>query len=178
MPSKTVSVGELQDYWNYVDELKSGDIIERHVWTREMPAWAEICDILPWGSYRLGRFTEKDHGYCGVYRLVALAHEKVWLPARIQRLGGEDNTGTLYIGEAEWLSRRLNQLRRSCKGETTHGAGKMWRDCDLLQGRFPSSKLGIAILGTGLSTHRLIEADLIRAYLNSFGDTPPLNCSY
>jgi hypothetical protein len=178
MPSETVSVSELQNYWKYVEGLKSGDVIERHVWTREMPTWGEICDVLPWRLYRIGRFTQKNHGYCGVYRLVALAHEKVWRPACIPRLGGEDETGTLYVGETGWLNTRLNQLRRSCKGETTHGAGRMWRDCDVLQERYPLSKLGIAILATRRSMHGLIEADLIRAYLNSFGDTPPLNCSY
>ena len=111
-------------------------------------------------------------------RLVGLTQVQGWHPTRIPRLGGEDETGTLYIGEAGWLHERLNQFRRSCHREESHGAGRMWRDCDLLSVNFPMDKLGVAILGTSVRMHEKIEGDLVRAYLNSFGDTPPLNCSY
>ena len=39
---------------------------------------------------------------------------------------------------------------------------------------FPD-KLGIALLFTAVPDTRGVERDLIRAYMNSFGDTPPLN---
>jgi hypothetical protein len=39
---------------------------------------------------------------------------------------------------------------------------------------YPVKKLGIALLFTGRFT-RGVERDLIHAYMNSFGDTPPLN---
>jgi hypothetical protein len=39
---------------------------------------------------------------------------------------------------------------------------------------FPSDRLGIALLFTGSAT-RGVERDLIHAYINSFGDAPPLN---
>ena len=39
---------------------------------------------------------------------------------------------------------------------------------------FPK-KLGIALLFTTLRDTKSVEGDLIRAYMNSFGDTPPLN---
>jgi hypothetical protein len=53
----------------------------------------------------------------------------------------------------------------------------MWRESRVL-GSIPLSNLGIAMLGTSVRMHEFIERDLIRAYFNSFGDTPPLNCSY
>lgn len=39
---------------------------------------------------------------------------------------------------------------------------------------YPAKKLGIAIMFTGRHT-RAVESDLIHAYMNSFGDTPPHN---
>jgi hypothetical protein len=178
MEPEKKSVAELEAYWEYYDNLKDGDVITQFVHTPAMPSWSKICLSLHWHQNRLGRFREKHHGFCGVYRLVALTNERWWHPARIPRLGGEDDSGTLYIGEAGWLHQRLNQLRRSCTKEDSHGVGKMWRDCDLLRGRFPLNKLGVAILGTSVQMRKKIEYDLIRAYLNSFGDTPPLNCSF
>jgi hypothetical protein len=179
MPSEPVSVAELQDYWTYYESLPEGSVIDRSVSTSEMPLWFDICKKLEWRHFPLGRFRQKKHGFCGVYRLVALQSASVWVPARISRLGGEDRSGTLYIGEAGWLHERLGRLHRSCsKGEGSHGAGKIWRDCNLLRTRFPREKLGVAIVRTSARMHEKIERDLIRAYLNSFGDTPPLNCSY
>jgi hypothetical protein len=176
MSQEKIDAGQLRDYWQYYDNVVPGEVIERFVPTSQMPSWSEICHGLQWRHYRFGRFREKNHGFCGVYRLIALADDRY--PACIPRLGGEDTSGTLYIGEAGWLHQRLNQLRRSCHREDSHGAGIMYRDCDLLNKRFPLEKLGIAILGTSVRMRVMIEADLIRAYLNSFGDTPPLNCSF
>jgi len=173
-----VSVAQLQSYWEWYKNLQNGQIIDRFVWTSKMPSWSEICGELSWRACGLDHFRKKHHGFCGVYRLVALSQDRGWFPARIPRLGGEDETGTLYIGEAGWLHERLNQFRRSCEREDSHGAGRMWRDCNLLRGRFPLNRLGVAILGTSVQMHKKIEEDLIRAYLNTFGDTPPLNCSY
>jgi len=178
MTPERISAAQLQDYWEYYENLKDSDVVERFVSSPMMPSWSDICYGLRWRLYRLGRFREKSHGFCGVYRLVALAHERSWEPAHIPRLGGEDGSGTLYVGEAGWLHERLNQLRRSCAKEDSHGAGRMWRDCDLLRDRFPLNRLGIAIFSTSVPMRKKIEAHLIRAHLNSFGDTPPLNCSF
>lgn len=176
-----ISVSELEDYWKYRQNLKNGEIIMRYIETSEMPPWEAICLHLNWHIYRVnaGYFSRKDVGYVGVYRLVALeVDDAPTRPATIRRVCGEDRSGTLYIGEGGWLNQRLNQLRRSLRSEDTHGASRMWRDSAVLKSKFPLNKLRVAVLFTpvGMSGH--IEQDLIRAYLNSFGDTPPLNCSY
>jgi hypothetical protein len=87
--------------------------------------------------------------------------------ATLNRVYGQDISGTLYIGETGNLSSRLNQLRLS-----THGAIRALRRIPLLN--YPSNKLGVALLFTGRDTSG-VERDLIHAYMNSFGDTPPLN---
>jgi hypothetical protein len=57
--------------------------------------------------------------------------------------------------------------------EDSHGAISMLKQIRCLD-YFPK-KLGIALLFTSLSDTKSVEKDLIRAYMNSFGDTPPLN---
>lgn len=178
-----ISVRELLEYWNYRENLKPGMEITKFVSTSDMPPWDEICSQLVWDLYTVdgGYFTEKDHGYCGVYRLFALANENdATKPATIGRACAEDRSGTLYIGESGWLNKRLNQLRRSMGtgSEDTHGAIRLWRTSEPLKSKFPLSRLGIAMLFTSTTMHRFIERDLVRAYVNTFGDTPPLNCSY
>jgi hypothetical protein len=142
-----------------------------------MPPWIEVCSGLSWELHRIegGYFSAKSHGFCGVYRLIALEAEggNLTKPATLNRVGGQDTSGTLYIGEAKSLSNRLNQLRRSATShEGSHGAIGMLRQIRLLD--FAPNKLGIALLFTGRDT-RGVERDLIRAYMNSFGDAPPLN---
>ena len=88
---------------------------------------------------------------------------------------GEDVTGTLYIGEAGDLSLRINQMRRTARShgsERSHGAISMLRLISRLD--YPREKLGVALMSTGKLT-RAIERDLLYAYINSFGEMPPLN---
>jgi hypothetical protein len=171
-----LSVNDLKAYWNQVDALTEGELIGV-ISIREMPPWEEICQELSWHFHRVdgGYFSAKRHGFCGVYRLIALASEgDLTRPAILSRVCGQDKSGTLYIGEAGNLSQRLNQLRRSAgrRREGSHGAISMLRQITRLD--YPPAKLGIALLFTGKST-RSVERDLIHAYINSFGDTPPLN---
>jgi hypothetical protein len=176
-----ISVKELKDYWAAVENLKPGERLDKYYGTREMPSWQELCLELDWHLYAVtgGYFARKHTGYCGVYRLIALSSDEDVLDvAFLDRACGHDLSGTLYIGEAKWLNERLNQMRRSFEGEDSHGASSLWRQSSALRLKFPLKRLGIALLFTGVGMHRIIERDLIRAYLNSFGDTPPLNCSY
>jgi hypothetical protein len=180
MSDYEISVRDLRDYWKYYDELKDGEIITRYIPSSHMPAWHRICSGLEWTLYKAdgGYFSKKRHRFCGVYRLFGLNSDNARDAATINRLVGHDDTGTLYIGEAGRMNARLNQLRRSFRREETHGAVRRWQDSELLKSRFPKERLAIAILWTTVRMHQKIEGDLIRAYLNSFGDTPPLNCSY
>jgi hypothetical protein len=182
MSAKQISIGELLEYWKYAETLKPGDIIERYIEPHRMPPWNEICSGLNWQLHTVdgGYFGSKEFGYTGVYRLFGLAAENdATKPATINRVIGQDGTGTLYIGESGWLNQRLNQLRRSLNhSEDTHGAIRMWRKTPILSARFPSRKLGVGVLFTSVNMHGWVEQDLIRAYMNSFGDSPPLNCSF
>ena len=142
-----------------------------------MPPWDDLCSLLPW-ELRLIEdvsFGRKRYGYCGVYRLFGLTSEgDINAPAILNRVCGQDTTGTLNIGHAGNLNNRLNQLRRSLLGsEKPHGAYRL-KDIPLLEKQFSSNKLAIALLFTGNSPS-LVEGDLIKAYMNSFGGTPPLN---
>jgi hypothetical protein len=172
MPARQVSVRELEESWKSLGAAG-------YIATSEMPPWEHICWGRNWESMPLddGAFRKRSHGYCGVYRIVGL--NDALLPATITRLSGEDLTGTLYIGNAGRLNNRLNQFRRSMRRENSHGAASLWFDSGILQERFPPEKLRVSIYFTDSGEIiRDVERDLIRAYLNSFGDTPPLNCSY
>ena len=144
---------------------------------RQMPPWDQICRVMSWQHYLLGGgyFGRKEFGYSGVYRVFALEiKDDISRPATLNRLCGQDPSGTLYIGEAVDLSRRLNQLRRTAENhrERSHGAAIMLRQITGLD--YPPARLGVAVLFTGSRT-REIERDLLWAYINTFGDTPPLN---
>jgi hypothetical protein len=167
MYKQQVSVQELKRYWNIV---ATGDGIEV-IPIRYMPPWNDICSELDWelhlleeGSY----FVKKSHGYCGVCRLIGLASAgDLTTPAVLNRACGQDTSGTLYIGKADELHARANQIRLG-----SHQAIRLLNQIPLLN--YPSTKRAIALLFT-IRYPRSVENDLLRAYMNSFGDTPPLN---
>ena len=143
----------------------------------EMPPWDQICRVMSWQNFLLegGYFRKKEFGFPGVYRLISLETSgDLSSAATLNRVCGQDSSGTLYIGEASDLGRRLNQLKRSAghRNEGSHGAIGMLKKITNLS--HPASRLGVALLFTGRDT-KSIERDLIWAYINAFGDTPPLN---
>lgn len=181
MMSERATIRELKAYWEYVRTLNEGDVIEKYITNERMPLWDDICYGLDWRVYPFdgGSFSKKHHGFCGVYRVFGIAEEsKANTPAHISRVCGEDTNGTLYIGRSGWLSDRLNQFRRSLESEKTHLAAVAWRNCETLKRRFPLGRLGVGLLFTDVDAEAMVEFDLMRAYLNTFGDTPPLNYSF
>jgi hypothetical protein len=97
-----------------------------------------------------------------------------WDAACFNRACGQDTTGTLYIGRGRPLSSRLNALRRSLRrGSPNHGASETLRYYARLNQNFPPNKLAIAVLRCFKCEHA--EGDLLDAYINSFGEIPPLN---
>lgn len=173
----TISLEDLQEYWRHLHGLKDGELI-RVLSIYEMPPWEKICSRLDWRVHRLGGgyFTDKNYGRRGVYRLIALkVANDLKSVATLNRVCGEDPTGTLYIGEATNLATRVNQMRRTARGrrnECSHSAMLMLKRIQRLD--YPPEKLGVAMMFTGRST-RGVEKDLLRAYINSFGEMPPLN---
>jgi hypothetical protein len=169
-----MSVSDLQRYWKTLHSLKEGEAID-DIALSQMPPWSDICSELIWKFHRTdgGYFANKNHGRSGVYRIVALGSDgDLTKPVTFNRACGHDTTGTLYIGCAKNLSHRLNQLRRALRNKDSHGAIDMLKTIPLLK-RHPK-ELAIALLFTGPAV-RCVEGDLIKAYINSFGDTPPLN---
>lgn len=157
---------ELKRFWDSLEKLENGSTLPAF----RLPPWTEICSELDWRVHSLdgGYFSKKQHGYCGVYRLIALEQDRnLDKPATLNRMCGPDPTGTLYIGETGWLNERLNRMRR---GE--HNAIQMLRRIRALN--LPNKRLAIALLFTCKST-RFIEQHLFESYMQTFGDTPPLN---
>jgi hypothetical protein len=175
MYTQQVSARELEQHWKAL-ELQGGsmDCIPR----RYLPAWNDLCSHLAWEVYRLddGYFSKKYFGCCGVYRLVGLESESdLRKPVPLNRVCGQDISGTLYIGEAGSLNNRLNQLRRTLlRKENSHNAASVLKHMHVLKSKFSPNKLAVAVMFTGRST-RYVENNLLEAYMNSFGDTPPLN---
>jgi hypothetical protein len=173
-----LTVGELIEKWRLVGEAAEEVPLEL------MPPWADICFGSPLRWKRAGGlidrpFRRKNFGYSGVYRLYGVASEdgpgfkKGW-PGVINRACGTDVTGTLYIGRARRLSDRLNAMRRALlTGRGSHDVPSMLRYLMRLHQAYPSNKLKVALLR--FANYKRVESDLIDAYVNSFGELPPLN---
>ncbi|HEY0801476.1 MAG TPA: hypothetical protein VGD54_11580 [Steroidobacteraceae bacterium] len=171
-------MSQLEERWRELDVAAPGSIFQGLL-ICEMPSWEDICSKLDW-EFHLpdeGYFSQQHHGRCGVYRLVALASDRdLTKPAILNRVAGQDTSGTLYIGETGNLSQRLNQIGRSGWGhrnEDSHGAISILKQMACLD--YLPAKLGIALLFTTVRDTKGVESDLIRSYMNTFGDTPPLN---
>jgi hypothetical protein len=94
-------------------------------------------------------------------------------PRTIRRLLGSDRQGALDIGESSDLSTRIYNLRRCAFADrkTGHMAGWRYRYLALhekLRGTLMVS------WKTGPQSYQL-EAETMAAYLNAFGELPPLN---
>lgn len=171
MDAGQITTRELTKYWDAIGE-NDQNIAVLQGW--RMPPWNDICAKLPWEKYLLGGgyWSKKNHGFAGVYRLIALeTNGDKECAAPLSRLLGIDTSGTLYVGEATMLHERLNQMRRR---RPTHNAIAALANSSLSE-LFPNEKLAVAILRTDGRMREWIEKDLIRAYMKSFGDTPPLN---
>ncbi|MET4258545.1 hypothetical protein ABIC09_003490 [Bradyrhizobium sp. S3.12.5] len=173
---ESIGVLSLIDYWNRQANASVGDVTECLMpW--QMPPWDEICFCLQWEYYLLegGSFSSRTHGSPGVYRLIGLdADSDLSRISTFNRLCGQHTSGTLYIGEASGLAGRLNQLRRTAALRTERSHGVISSLQSIWRLNYPATRLGVALLLTGGNT-RSIERDLILAYINTFGDTPPLN---
>jgi hypothetical protein len=176
----SLTVYQLVEKWKL-----AGDAAEE-VPLELMPPWADICSRLPlrWrGAVSLvGRpFRRRDFGYPGVYRLYGLASRNGpgpdvvrGAPNPVNRICGIDYTATLYIGRGRRLSVRLNALRRALRdGYGSHHVPEMLRFYRRLHQDFPPNLLRVALYAC--RNCKRVESDLIDAYINSFGEMPPLN---
>lgn len=149
-PTSCLSVHQLESYWHELDAAPEGsEFRSLSLW--EMPPWNDICAELNW-EFHLpdnGHFRKTEYGYCGVYRLIALASEgDLNNPEILNRIAGQDRSGTLYIGETIDLSVRLNEILRSGWGhrhEDSHRAIRMLKKIRCLDFFSKKNRIGASI---------------------------------
>lgn len=92
----------------------------------------------------------------------------------IRRMLGTDEHAVLDIGQSKLLARRLTQLRACASGVRLRGHMAGWRYAYLsLAERLPPHSLEVA-WRVGEDCYRL-EGATMKAYLDAFGELPPLN---
>ena len=103
------------------------------------------------------------------------------MPAKIDRVCGPDETGTLYIGRANdqrALQTRLGNLFRTLRARkgvaySGHNAAEFLRHHPLLSARFPPDRLAVS---WSYDHHDVMaEQILFGRYVRFFGEAPPLN---
>jgi len=115
----------------------------------------------------------------GIYKIIAL--DINGLPLVLNRFLGFDNSGTLYIGKAENLCKRLTNMKRAFSPNhisDKHIAVrryKMLNTLDRMTIQFPMEKIVIEIQLAKNMTARELESKAFRDYEELFGERPPLN---
>jgi hypothetical protein len=100
----------------------------------------------------------------------------------LNRVAGQDTTGTLYIGCAISVRFRLQQLIRSLREHrqgrnlSEHGVGGRIRRNPLLRELFPRESLAVTWLY--IEYPELFEKNLLGHYERCFGELPPLNIEH
>jgi len=95
------SVGMLKEYWQRSEALAVGESVGV-LSIPQMPPWNDLCSELGWEFHTIedGYFSAKDHGFWGVYRLIALAFEgDLTKPAVLNRLCGQDHPAPSTLGK-------------------------------------------------------------------------------
>ena len=109
----------------------------------------------------------------GVYELVVLDKAGEW--ARLDRVGGTDRRGILYIGQSSKLRSRLQDLRRVIREQSPDGhiAGLTYRNSAKIKKLAPNTRIRFRYVHCG--NCRREEKDLLRSYFDKYGEVPPLN---
>jgi hypothetical protein len=109
----------------------------------------------------------------GVYRLLSIQEGK---PKEINRFLGVDREGILYIGKAESFLDRVSNLKKSIapgyRG-TAHGCGINYKSNPAIEKLYPYESLYLELLES--ESPRKLEAALIKEYVQTYGEVPPLN---
>ncbi len=109
---------------------------------------------------------------CGVYRIFWI---KNGVRQIINRIGGEDSTGLLYIGHTQdTLKNRLNQFRCSAfLNSTNHSGGKKYRLNRKLNQLIQPNEIFAEIVS--IKDSNAFEIEELKKYANIYGEVPPLN---
>jgi hypothetical protein len=119
-----------------------------------------------WRGFQIGDVWDEA---AGVYRLVGLQEKDA--PIIIDRIGGRDDTGTLYIGAASCLMYRISALVKEHHPSFKAGAHKALSE--KLKALFPPERLAISWEFADDAWAR--ERELLATYLAEFGELPPHN---
>jgi hypothetical protein len=141
---------------------------------RKSPTWSEWC-VLDDVSRRDDAVLDNS----GVYRIRAVNADGN--PVTQHRFLGVDPSGVVYIGQTERvLRRRLRNIRRGRRtGKTSHTLGRKLHVLDRLpafQERFKDVWLECQYAES--DNPPASEKNLIRAYVASYGEAPPLNGTF
>jgi hypothetical protein len=161
------------------DADTSGDVTTVTVKVRSWLTgkWSPLCRIIESTPGKRWSDICRPDGP-GVYRLIALdADAPGVIPAWLDRVCGVDPTGTLYIGCASSLRRRLASLvLRYRSRDLMSGGGSHAIMAPKLAKRFGPQLLAASWQpsnGKWLPIQR--ERELFSAYKDRFGELPPMN---
>ena len=109
----------------------------------------------------------------GVYEIIAL--DKDGQPKSLNRIGGDDKRGVLYLGRSQHLRGRLNALWRMLYQQRLEGhiAGITYRESSRIRAVAPRRQLAFRF--EHCDNIRAAEDELLRRYFRKFGEVPPLN---
>ena len=128
--------------------------------------WKSVSDLVN------SRFSEVPKDDSGVYAVRWSKQEK---PVEIQRLGGTDKAGILYIGSAKKLQRRIRALCNGINGKGGHTIGRTLTFCKLRGTILPDE---CQVAWKSMKTHDIAlgqEWTAICDYSQKFKEPPPLN---
>ena len=99
-------------------------------------------------------------------------------PAKIPRLGGEDKSGVLYIGQTNNISRikfLVNSFISPPKDGTLyrHGAEQLYWQCLHIQERYSVAKMWVEVIPCEHS--KKLEFECLIEYSLEYGEVPPFN---
>jgi hypothetical protein len=134
--------------------------------TAMKPTWRNIADLAN------NRFSEIPRDDSGIY-VVRWSKERK--PTPIQRLGGKDENGILYIGSAKKLRRRIRTLWNGINGRGKHTMGQTITFCKLREIIRPDE---FEVTWESVKDHDIAlgqEWAAIVDYSQRFREPPPLN---
>ncbi|WP_367161050.1 hypothetical protein ABUE34_13815 (plasmid) [Kozakia baliensis] len=126
-------------------------------------------------------------GKAGIYKVFSI-DTKTGKNLSIPRILDIDDSGTIYIGMSKNLSARIAEVRKSLFGAYQHGdyksvsahqTGK--KASEVFRANFPIEAMWVEIFPGDVSGEegpydaRKEESRMLSAYVDKFGDTPPLN---
>ena len=135
-------------------------------------AWSTPCFVQALDGP--GKWNHVLLDFPGVYRLVALDGDGSMMPRVCKRLCGDDESGTLYVGQSAYLHGRVSLLVGSTDPASPVQAYRKLPE--ILMRTFSVECLAVTWQrsdSADLAWSR--EGDLLRNYVTTFGELPPLN---